>query len=287
MDSSSAYVCKAFLEQCEPAEKLSLFRYLPETGAQLLEQLPVPSLNRKKGFVSSKNVLDQIHFSWFAPHLRTLSENDIRLFLSALTPQQAEGLKAVLLFSDHFPELTDSSSVFVQDILMKKLIGKEQVLPLNLLPESPLNPLLDLTLEELEVLIRHLGLHDLAFEMRQIIETAKLKRIFAALAKTEKDYIQSLLPQKEAIILKRIHLQNWDGRRESLKLLIQQKGLQRLGKALYGEHPTLIWFVARKLDIAMGQELIKACTKLEIAKAKQHLVNQILKILSFVKKGNS
>lgn len=286
MNPSSAYVCKAFLEKCESSEKLALLSYLPEKDKQLLEQLPVPSLNLKKGFPSAKTILDQIHFSWFAPHLRTLSENDIRLFLSALSSEQAEGLKALLLFSDHFPELTDSSSSYIQEVLMKKLLGKEQLLPPNLLPESPLNPLLDFKQEDLEMLIRHLGLHDLAFEMRQIIETAKLKRIFGALTKMEKDYIQSLLPQKEPIILKRIHLQNWDGRRESLKLLIQQRGLQRLGKALYGEQSTLIWLLAHKLDISMGQELLKACTKLELAKAKQHLVNQILKILSFLNKGN-
>lgn len=284
MNSSSALVCKGFLEKCQPNERAVLFGFLSEQDKQLIEHLPSTSFDLKKGFLPLKKTLDKIHFSWFAPHLRTLPENDIRLFLSAMNSEQAEGLKTILLFSDHFPELTDAAESYIHEILMKKITQNEDLLPLNLLPASPLNSLLDLNQEQLENLIRYLGLHDLAFEMRQIIETAKLKRIFGTLTKIEKEYLQSLLPQKEQVILKRVQIQNWDGRRESLKSLIQQRGLQRLGKALYGEHPTLIWFVAHQFDISMGQELLKACTKIELAKAKQHLIHQIVKILSFIKK---
>ncbi len=284
MHSSSALVCKAFLEKCQPSEREALLGFLPEKDKQLIERLPVPSMDLKRGFLPLKKILERIHFSWFAPHLRTLSENDIRLFLSALSGEQAEGLKNVLLFSDHFPELTESAESYIHAIFLKKLLKNEELLPINLLPASPLNALLDLGQEQLENLVRYLGLHDLAFEMRQIIETAKLKRIFGTLTKNEKDYLQALLPQKEQVVLKRVQIQNWDGRRESLKSLIEQRGLQRLGKALYGEHPTLIFFVAHRVDISMGQELLKACTKIELAKAKQHLINQIVKIMVFVKK---
>lgn len=284
MNTSSAFVCKAFLERCEPEEKDALLHFLPEKEQLFLEKIPIGIYDPKKKELSLKKTLDQIHYSWFAPHLRTLPENDIRLFLSALSHEQGEGLKALLLFTDHFPALSDSADLYIQEVLMKKLVGKEELLPLNLLPESPLNPLLDLNAQQLETLIRYLGLHDLAFEMRQIIETAKLKRIFSCLSKNEKDYLQSLLPQKESVILKRMHMQNWDGRRESLKTLIQQRGMQRLGKALYGEEPTLIWYVTHRLEIGIGQELLKACTKIEIAKAKQHLVNQVLKILAIINK---
>ncbi|HSX12107.1 MAG TPA: hypothetical protein VLF61_01290 [Rhabdochlamydiaceae bacterium] len=285
MTPSSAFVCRAFLEKCQPNERAVLFRFLPEKDQLLIEQLPTISADFKKSFLSLKKTLDKVHFSWFAPHLRTLPENDIRLFLSALNPQQAEGLKNILLFSDHFPPLTEAGETYIQEILIQKLSQNEPLLPLNFLPPSPLNALLELNQEELETLVRYLGLHDLAFEMRQIIETAKLKRVFSTLTKNEKEYLQALLPQKEPVVLKRLQIQNWDGRRESLKLLIQQRGLQRLGKALYDEQPTLIWLVAHHFDISMGQELLKACTKIELAKAKQHLINQTVKILSFIKKS--
>lgn len=284
MNTSSAFVCKAFLEECEINERSALLDYLPEDEKLLFETLPLGVVDPKKETPTVKKILDQIHYSWFAPHLRTLPENDIRLFLSALNPGQSEGLRALLLFTDHFPELSHSAISYIQEVLLKKLVGKEELLPLNLLPSSPLNPLASLTLEQLEILIRYLGLHDLAFEMRQIIETAKLKRIFSCLSKNEKDYLQSLLPQKEPVILKRMQMQNWDGRRESLKTLILQRGLQRLGKALYGEEPTLIWHITHHLEISIGQELLKACTKIEIAKAKQHLVNQLSKILTYIEK---
>ncbi len=285
MYASASLVCKAFLDKCQPSERAALLNFLPEKDQRLLEALPTTSVDLKKGFPSLKKTLDKIHFSWFAPHLRTLPENDIRLFLSALNPEQAEGLKGILLFSDHFPELTIPAETYIQEILIKKLVQNEDLAPLNFLPPSPLNALLDLTQEQLENLIRYLGLHDLAFEMRQIIETAKLKRIFGTLTKNEKEYLQALLPQKEQVVLKRVQIQNWDGRRESLKSLIQQRGLQRLGKALYGENPTLIWLVTHHFDISMGGELLKACTKIELAKAKQHLINQIVKILSFIKRS--
>jgi hypothetical protein len=280
MNGSSAFVCRAFLEKCPPNRRAALFHLLPEKTQQLLEEIPQINADLDRPFPSLKQLLGRIHFSWFAPHLRTLAENDIRLFLAALNPEQAEGLKNILLFSDHSPPLTVHSESYIQEIFMQKLTHGEALLPLNLLPVSPLSALLDLSLEQMEHLVRYLGLHDLAFEMRQIIETARLKRIFSTLTKQEKEYLQALLPKKEPVVLKRLHIQNWDGRRESLKALTQQRGLQRLGKALYGEHPTLIFFIARRFDIGMGQEMLKACTKVELAKAKQHLTEQIVQILN-------
>ena len=194
-------------------------------------------------------------------------------------------LKKILLFSNHFPALTIQAKSFLQEHLYSKIKEEEDLLPMECLPDHPLNFLLDLESEQILHLINLLGLYDVAFDLRHIIETAKIKQIYAALTQKEREFLQSLMQQKEPIAFKRMGLDKWDGSVSNLKSLINQRGLNRLAKALYGQEESLIWYISHKLDTGHAASLQKLCTDLKHPQGIAVLIREISDLIILVKEG--
>src|ERR1700722_9315077 len=192
MNATAAIVCKSLLQRCPQEKREQLFRFLSQEDQIILHELPDAYYgDPAQGFSTPAAELKTIHFSWFDPLFRTFSESEVRLFLSALTPEQATGLKKLLLFSNHGAELNSSMRPFFEATLWKKISEKEQT-PIECLPDSPLNALLELSPATFSSLVDYLGIHDLATEVKQIIETARLKQIHAALKPGELAYLKTL-----------------------------------------------------------------------------------------------
>lgn len=284
MKHSSLIAFNSFLTQCPPTKKEELWKCLGDKEKSLLGSLPKTYGDPSKGFSTPKVILSQMHFSWFAPYLRTLSEKDMRLFLSTLTEDQVAGLKKMLLLSDGKTNLTSSAKLFLQKILLEELLsGKPDILPSECLPDSPLNALLRLPLLDLNQLIAFLGLHDLAIDMKHIIETAKLKRIQAALSPTEQGYIKILLQSKEPVVFAKMGLAKWNGDTEALRQLISQRGMNRLAKATYNQDGSFIWYLTHMLEADLAPLFQKLHTPLDNSTAVQTLTFQIFEILSFMR----
>jgi len=282
--STSWVVCSAFLHQCPPEKRAHLLNYLPISEKQIVEQLPKTYQDPTKGIAPIKVQLERIHHSWFSPYLRTLSEREIKLFAAALSESQTASLKKDLRFSASLPSLKPRAKNYLQSILIQEVKGKElDILPLECLPESSLNPLLELKLVDLLTVVTFLGLHDLAAEMRHIIETVKLKKISEALSPTEIKYVEILTQSREPVIFSRIGLTNWQGDKESLRTIIQQRGINRLGKALYGQHKSFIWHLIHKVDVDRGLAIQKLCSPLENTLGTKLLIAQVLELLSFMR----
>jgi hypothetical protein len=278
-------ICKSFFLESAPQRQATLFDCLSEGLQLFLQELPTAILPANRKISSSKETIDLIHFSWFAPFLRSLSETDIRLFLSVLSLSQVEGLRRSLRFTNHLPHPNSHALTFLRKRLLQQLIEEnEEILPKDCLPLSPLNPLAEMDHATLAIFIHYFGLHDLAFEMRQIIETARLKRIFQSLPQKSHEYLNFLLSQKEPFLLQRMTLQNWDGKKETLMAQIDKSGILRLGKILYDQDLSLIWYVVHHLEVSIASLVQKFCTPMESSKAKQALMEQAIKILSFIKK---
>lgn len=282
MKTASWIVCKAFIQKCPPERRTALMQHLPKADQDLIEKIPSTFGDPITETPSAKEQLEKIHYSWLAPYLRMLSENEVRLFISAVSEAQAKGLKKTLLFSNHLASLTSFSKHFLCVQLFNKVTEKQQPLPISYLPASPLNALLDLSYEELVSLVDFLGIRDLALEIRRIIDKEKLKQIQNALSHHQQLYLKSLLHQKEPVAFKSLELSKWNGRSEVLKSLLQQRGINRLAKALFPQDKNLIWHIAHKFDSERGESLLKLCTPLEATRAAEVLSNQALELMPYI-----
>ncbi len=285
MRLASLIVCKGFLNRCPPEIQQGLINLMPQKEQVDLQKLPLPSPFKQEHL--QWELLDHVHFSWIAPYLRTLSENEVRLYLAALSQSQANGLKKVLGFGDHLPHLTSVAKSSFRALLHEQIIQNQTLIPLAFLPEHPLNFLLDLDEKAMVKIIRFLGLHDLSFEMRQIIATAVLKKIFTALSKKEGAYLNRLILHREPLVFKRLFLTKWDGTKESLLKAIEERGLHRLAHALFFGDQSLVWYVSRKLDMHRGTLLLKYDDQPTHARAEAILSDQIQKILNFLNQEES
>ena len=228
-----------------------------------------------------------VHYSWFAPFLRTLAEQEIKFFLSVFSEDQAKNLKESLLFSGKTLPLASVTKSFLQKKLIEYILkGKEDLLPIEALPSSPLSCLLEFNADKFHLLIEFLGLHDLSIEIKQIIDTIKLKKIHSFLSKEKLFFLQSLSHKKEPIVFKKMELTNWNGEEETLMNLLRKRGMNRLSKALYPENADLIWYITHRMSNEEALLFSALHKKLEQTKAYSLLANQVIELSSFLKTHN-
>lgn len=284
MNQKSLMACRAFLQKCGEEKKGVLLKHLSPQQQEALESLPNCSGDLTRGITPLEKQLEKIHYSWFTPFLRTLSENDARLFLASLGEQKAQSLKKALLLSNGLLPISSPARLFLHHFLLTKILDREtDILPIEYLPESPLNALLELEPVELLALIDYLGLHDLSLELKQIIDTSKLKKIHAALSSDQQAYLKKLMQEKAPLAFRRMSLNQWDGNAETLKGLLHQRGINRLAKALFGQDRSLLWHVSHRLEMEKASLLQQLCTDLEQPKALNFIITQVLDLISQTK----
>jgi hypothetical protein len=229
-------------------------------------------------------MLRQIHPSWISPFLRTLSEKDIGLFLGALGHPLSVAVGKELLYAGAHPILSKLGKQYLQKTLLGYLTAEvEDLLPLSSLPESPLNALLDLKSEILNLSLDFLGLHDLCVEVKQIIEKTKLTKINECLTPHQLNYLKILLQSPEPVAFAKMGLANWNDDPEKLKVLIRQRGANRLAKALYGQDASLIWYVLHKLDFERALIVKKLMSPMDNSRAVQILIAQVLEYITYIR----
>lgn len=273
-------VLKAFLSRCPPEKSRALERFLPEAERHLLEKLPPFAQEVTVDGFDNGNMLEKVHWSWFLPTLKTYPESERKLFLSSLSSFAAKNLAKALKISTYNEEMTEVARAFLRQILLQSLIGPEdRLLPMDYLPPSPLTPLLLLSKKDLIKLIDSLSIYDLAAELRQIVETKILKKIYSFLSEEERKLLKSVSAQKEQFTLTRMGLDRWDGTEESFRTLLHRRGLTRLGAALSGQDPDFNWYICHQLDIGRGNALFKLCAKEATHGVSDAIQKQIVELL--------
>ena len=258
MNSRRELVLKGFLNRCPPDKREALERYLPEQEQKILSELPIFEMGEPREEI---DFLDRIHWSWFLPTLKSHSDAEQMLFLASLKSSTAEPICQELQIPlPSESEISKNGKKFMRGILFHSLVGAaNQLLPIECLPPAPLNSLLYLTKKELTKLIDDLSMYDLAAELRQIVETKILKKIYSFLSEEKKKFLKSAMAQRETFSVPRVGLERWDGTGESLRHLLHRRGLARLAAALSGQDPDLIWHICHQLDIGRGNALFKLC----------------------------
>lgn len=283
--NSSRIALHAYLQQCPAPERLALYQCLAPIERQVLEKLPKTFGNPLADQETDGSMLRRIHHTWIAPFLRTLSEKEIGLFLSSLDHSHAQAVGKDLLYTGPLPALTPLGKTFLQQTLLGYLTAEiEDLLPIASLPESPLNILLEISDEKLGLSLDYLGLHDLSLEVKQIIEKQKLNSIYDVLTPAQLNYLKILVQSPEPVSFTRMGLANWNEDKEKLKTLIRQRGANRLAKALYGQDPSLVWYLLHKLDVERALIVKKLFSPLDNSRAVQILINQIIEFINYTRK---
>ncbi len=257
---------------------------MAEAEKKLVAELPKTLGDPTMGAPSWSRQLAEIHFSWFGPLFRNMPQREIRLMLSCLSLEQAAELNKSLRFMNGHAPISPLGLSFLQETLWKKLTGDvADLLPRPLLPQTPLSVLLDLKTADLHALIDFLGLHDISVELKQIIDTSRLKKIYAALSANEQNYLRVLMQSREPVTFTPIGIANWQGDGAALKALVRSRGVNRLAKALYGQDPSFLWHVVHKMEIERALNLQKMCAPMENLTASKVLISQILELISFMR----
>lgn len=224
-------------------------------------------------------MLAHIHYTWLLPILQNLDEEEQRLFLLALPTELSTTLASHLSCDLPHSELSAIMKEFSQGYLMKELLQGISYLSLELLPEHPLNRLLQLPCKDLNELIFIVGLHDLAIDMKKLIQSSLFKHIREALSPQEYLYLRKLQNKGENIQLNSLYIDKWNGESDALRRLIFLCGINRVAKALYPCHYMLLWNISHRLNKTVHSSLCALYTDIKNKRIKEKLIRDILELI--------
>jgi hypothetical protein len=268
-------VLKAILKSLDPEKSDRLLSFLPHNEQESVLHLPDIPL-KSEGFIDP--CIDQIHWSWFIPILESYQTKDQKVFLKVFPSSMQKSLAKFLQINPSSEKISRLGSNYLKQILLDAILPTE-LLPVTLLPPSPLNLILQIEKKKLTQLIDYLSLYDLSRELRQIVETKILQKIYSFLTDYEKQFLKIAASQKEPYTTAQIHLDKWDGTKKSFRLTLHRIGLARLGSALSGQDPDLIWYISHQLDKGRGKALEKLCKKESIPGVAEWLAEQMKELI--------
>lgn len=277
---------KVLINRYHPGPPDPLLNFLPPEDAQkaLVHNITSPDIEPLLNH--AKIVIDRIHYSWLKPAIEKFSRSMQPFFIASLPKKLAFSIQRHMDPSVKISPLTDTLKPFFLRLLYNTLDADDR-LPIEYLPESPLSSLAQWSKHELVDLIDFLGLHDLAGEIRQVVAKDALKGIYECLSPKQTTYLKMCLHQKDQIKSDslKINFQKLDG--DQLLRDLHRRGLMRLGKALSGQHPDLIWYLSHTLDTGRGSLLAQYYSQQPTPKVTQALTIQVTNLMNFLKKGSS
>lgn len=233
----------------------SLKGYLSKTTLEKLSLIPPAEAGH---IPSDEEQLFKVHYSWFIPLIETYSDSDKVAILSALSKDQYEKLSRHFFLGDKRYNYHTLGLRYLRHTLFHLLTyDQKEFVPIAFLPTSNYNQLLSLSKNQMISLIDFLGLRDLSLEFKQIVKTDQLKELTRTLSKEQQIFLKEVMKKGETVKFPSLKLDQWDGTEAMLKKVLHQRGLNRLGKALFGCHPSLFWHLCHRLDVGRAHVLRK------------------------------
>ena len=269
-------ILHTLLDRTDPALRKKLERFLPPEQQERLRALPICAVEEHE-----TDLLDQIHWSWLVPTLKSYSHEDQQWFLSVLSPALATALGRTLQIPIEGRTPSAAGKTFLRRFLTQSLIGSNpHRLPASWLPDSPLKQLIHCSKQQLIRLVDLLPLYDLALEIRHIVEARAMKKIYAALTKEQQSFLKQVLAHHDLTTTGRFSLERWDGTADGLYLLLHRRGLTVLAAALSRQDPGLAWHIAHQFDIGRGHLLLKLIEEHAASPHAEILTGRIAEILA-------
>ena len=280
MRSAVEMIFNAFLSRQSAERRARLTRFLSSGEIEKLSQKPSFAQGVTPEDFSNGAMLERVHWSWFLPTLKSYSPTEQELFLAALDDSSARPLMETIPSKISKEPLTAIGRSYLRQMLLDSLIGAhDRLVPADFLPPSKLNRLLELPKKQLTALIDLLSMHDVASEVRQIVETKILKKLYSFLSEAQKKFLKASAAKPEPFSLPKIGLDRWDGSEETLRHALHRRGLGRLGIALSGQDPALVWYVCHQLDIGRGSTLFKLSVREATSNVIEAAARQVEELL--------
>lgn len=267
---------RILINRFNPKAGNALLKFLPEEGAKAVMNQDIRSADLTPILQQPQKSLSTIHYSWIQPVLKKFPEPLQPAVMAALTAEQIAGMKISSPMA-----ISNIAKTFILNQIYQHLKISEHF-PIEYLPETEFSPLSKWTKSKLMDLIDFLGLYDLASEVRHIVDRNYLKNIYTCLTPKQFYYLKVCLHQKEQLVSPKLGIDPTKQDCSKLKQIIHRRGLLRLGKALCGQHPDLVWHIAHTLDIGRGNILLKEYQTEELPKVTKILKQQVLNLMNFL-----
>ncbi|HEV8052474.1 MAG TPA: hypothetical protein VGP47_08265, partial [Parachlamydiaceae bacterium] len=194
----------------------------------------------------------------------------------------SKGIKKLLNIKVPPSRLTANMKAFLLGQLYQKW-NPEDALPSQYLPQSLLEPLNELSKNELIEVIDLLSIFDLAEAVRHIVDKKNLKAIYLCLSPEKQRFLRICLHKKEKFAASKLDIGKWDGSPEQLNNILHRRGLLRFGKALCGQSKYFVWNIAHTLDTGRGKTISEYYSEDPVPGVTNLLVLQIITVINFLK----
>jgi hypothetical protein len=258
----------------------AMCRFLNDEEAEQIKALDINSADFSYAFRTPEEWLEKIHYSWLAPAFSRYPQA-LRPALAASLPSQQSSCVRQLLALEKVPPPALPAKRYLQRLLYNALDLKE-VMPEELLPNSPFRALCDWDKKRLTGLIDLLSMYDLAEKLKHIVDRKRLRDIYACLNKERLEYLRICMHAKEKVTSTELKLDAWKGDPKELDYLLHRRGLIRFGMALSGESQDVLWYILHRLDTGRSA-IIEKC--LGIAQPKpviDALAQQMHSVIEFL-----
>ncbi|GAB4232031.1 MAG: hypothetical protein Tsb0021_10630 [Chlamydiales bacterium] len=281
MDEKRSAIFKVLANRFHKGSLTELVPLLPESMREQLIHEGISYDNVEALFHSKDETIRNMHYSWMVDIVSQWDEGRQALIVSSLPKKQAMGLSRILNISATSPRLSNPVKHFFLDQLSRNL-SLGHVLPIPLIPESPLKRLLSLSKEEIEKIIDFLGVYDLANEMKQIINKKILASILQSIGPERKKILKRAMLQQDKFIQDRMGVEHFGGDQNAMDKVLHKRGMIRLAKGISGCHPDLFWHLSHILDTGRAKFLEKYWEKDPTPVITDSIARQIHSVIKFL-----
>ncbi|MCB1180710.1 MAG: hypothetical protein KDK55_01635 [Chlamydiia bacterium] len=250
---------------CLPKETLSVLCEIEEPIVK--ERFPT--------ILTSGGWLHKIHYSWFHEALKGFSPRALSHFVALFPPERKKKLEILLGISPKNFSNSPFSSYFLLAKLKKRIVPKT-IISEEILSPHPLNELLALSKEHLTSLINLIGVHDVIYEIKKIVDKTLLEKIYYALLPKQLAFLKKYSNRQIRWSPPPLSLQQWNGEKKTLLNTIHDRGLIRFSYALYEVDKNLIWHITHILDTGRAKKILSHIGKIPNKQLVSYFRKQVL-----------
>lgn len=282
MQSKTSTFLKVLINRFHPGISQAFFKSLPPEDVKEAYAATTASQDTSIATSWTANLISRTHYSWLAPSVQALPESLKSAVINALPESHAKGLKKLLNIKVPSSPLTPNMKAFLLGQLYQHW-NPEDALPPEYLPQSLLEPLNELSKNELIDLIDMLAIYDLAEAVRHIVDKKNLKAIYLCLSPEKQKFLRTCLHKKEKLAAPKLDIAKWNGSQEELNSILHRRGLLRLGKALCGQNRYFVWNIVHTLDTGRGKAISEYYHEDPIPGVTNLLIQQVITAINFLK----